>query len=283
MRIRHCKNYLGPPRRLSTTLSPSDGERGGVRGWFRLRRCHAAVPRHSPAGFTLIELLVVIAIIAILAGMLLPALSKAKEKGRSARCVSNEKQISLGYFLYADDNNDYLPVAGVVFEGGVAPCQWFVEISTYIGNTGVNWRTNLVARDKVVACPSAKIANAIPRSVPGREAYGGYGHNFYYLGYIPDDRKKLSSVTKPTETCINGDGLDPQTGLNWWNLGYLYPPRQAPYGSTGGVRPYVRHGKGGNYAWADGHVAFKSWTIMAAGMNGKTNWFYMRTPQDRDD
>src|SRR5213594_2735882 len=60
-------------------------------------------------GFTLIELLVVIAIIAILAGLLLPALGRAKEEGQSTVCLSNLKQLQMGYLMYVDANNDNLP------------------------------------------------------------------------------------------------------------------------------------------------------------------------------
>ncbi|MSU20178.1 MAG: DUF1559 domain-containing protein [Pedosphaera sp.] len=69
---------------------------------------------HPSPGFNLIELLVVIAIIAILASLLLPALSKAKEGARSAKCKSNMRQVTLGLLMYAGDNSDYLPWAGGV-------------------------------------------------------------------------------------------------------------------------------------------------------------------------
>ncbi len=66
----------------------------------------------APQGFTLIELLVVIAIIAILASLLLPSLSKAKDDGLGASCLSNVHQIGLGVLMYADDNRQYFPDPG---------------------------------------------------------------------------------------------------------------------------------------------------------------------------
>src|SRR3954467_15911997 len=86
---------------------------------------HPALRVEVKSGFTLIELLVVIAIIAILAAMLLPALSKAKGKAVQTQCLSNLKQLNLAMILYCGDNKEKTPARDSVIIGGVRQDVWW--------------------------------------------------------------------------------------------------------------------------------------------------------------
>ncbi len=115
-------------------------------------------------GFTLVELLVVIAIIAVLAGLLLPALASAKAKSRSAQCLGNLRQWGLAFHMYADDHNDFLPRRGQ----GVQPLfqidrsdDWFNALPPYLGSPSFEvlvTRSNAPTAHtaSVFICPSAR-------------------------------------------------------------------------------------------------------------------------------
>jgi prepilin-type N-terminal cleavage/methylation domain-containing protein len=154
--------------------------------------------RSSGAAFTLVELLVVIAIIGILAAMLLPALARAKEKGRATQCVGNLRQWGLAYELYAEDNEDYLPRRGQGVQTLVQidrPTDWFNALPLYFTLVSfsqmITNNTLPAAHDQsVFICPTAEN--------PGGTYFLPYGMNMNLCPWNLATPTRFSDVVQPS-------------------------------------------------------------------------------------
>ena len=225
--------------------------------------------KHLSEGFTLIELLVVIAIIAILAAMLLPALQRAKEKGKQISCMNSLRQCGGGFYLFADDNGGYLPPADPDTTPPAAwpraHFYWQTAVIMYISGKSLPSSQNdayMAQFDKYFMCPSVKLNQYVVGQWDWND-WGSaniYNENDIYCGQVKNsygynawlrcsvswfEKRKLgASQNGPKVMITESSGLVwdgvPGPGASWWSQ-----------------RAKLRHSGGLNALFEDGRVEWR--------------------------